>query len=53
MRIGLPLMRPSSFRNAIIEPVKVIAPIAAPIDISTSACAWISPASPIPKVCGA
>ena len=35
IRIGAPLMRPESFRNAITEPVKVIAPIATPIDIST------------------
>ena len=35
--IGLPDMRPSSFRKAMMEPVKVIAPIATPIDISTSA----------------
>ena len=32
--IGLPDMRPSSFRKAMIEPVKVIAPIARPSDIS-------------------
>ena len=37
--IGLPDMRPSSFRKAMIEPVKVIAPMATPSDISTSACA--------------
>ena len=33
--IGLPDMRPSSLRKAMIEPVKVTAPIAAPSDIST------------------
>ena len=32
--IGLPLMRPESFRKAITEPVKVMAPIATPSDIS-------------------
>ena len=30
-RIGLPDMRPSSFRKAMTEPVKVIAPIATPM----------------------
>jgi len=32
--IGLPLMRPESLRKAITEPVKVMAPMATPIDIS-------------------
>jgi hypothetical protein len=35
--IGLPDMRPSSFRKAMTEPVKVIAPMATPSAISTSA----------------
>ena len=51
--IGLPDMRPSSFRKAMTEPVKVIAPMATPSDISTSACAWMSPISPMPKLAGA
>ena len=38
MSIGLPLMRPSSLRKAITEPVKVIAPMATPIDISIKLC---------------
>jgi hypothetical protein len=32
--VGAPLTKPCNFRKAIIEPVKVIAPIATPIDIS-------------------
>ena len=32
--IGLPLMRPDSLRKAITEPVKVMAPMATPSDIS-------------------
>ncbi len=51
--IGFPDMRPSSFRKAMIEPVKVMAPMATPIDISISACPWISPSVPMPKACGA
>ena len=47
--IGLPDMRPSSFRKAMIEPVKVIAPMATPSAISTSASGWIEPISPMPK----
>ena len=34
---GKPIMLPSSLRKAMIEPVKVMAPMATPIDISTSA----------------
>ena len=48
-RIGLPDMRPSSFRKAMTEPVKVMAPIAAPSDISIRLAAWISPGMPMPK----
>ena len=33
--IGAPLIRPDSFRNAITDPVKVMAPIATPSAIST------------------
>ena len=51
-RIGLPDMRPSSFRNAMIEPVKVTAPMATPIDISTSATGLIEPTSPMPNEAG-
>ncbi|MHC2542911.1 hypothetical protein ACVINY_003559 [Sinorhizobium meliloti] len=36
-----------------IEPVKVMAPIATPSAISTSACAGIEPTSPMPKEDGA
>ena len=39
--IGLPDMRPSSFRKAMIEPVKVIAPIAKPSDISMMLAGWM------------
>ena len=51
--IGLPLIRPSSFRKAMIEPVKVIAPMATPIDISISASPWMVPIVPMPKEPGA
>ena len=47
--IGLPDMRPSSFRKAMIEPVKVSAPIATPSAISTRASWWIEPIWPMPK----
>ena len=46
-------MLPLSFAKAMMEPVKVTAPIAVPSDISINACAWISPAMPMPKACGA
>ena len=36
--IGLPLMRADNFRKAITEPVKVMAPMAAPSDISMRLC---------------
>ena len=36
-----------------IEPVKVIAPIATPIDISTRLWPWIAATVPMPKACGA
>jgi hypothetical protein len=51
--IGLPDMRPSSFRNAITEPVNVIAPMAAPSAISNSEPPWMAPTLPMPKACGA
>ena len=46
-------MRPESFRNAITEPVKVTAPMATPIDISTRLGLWIAPAAPMSKAAGA
>ena len=41
--MGLPVIRPSSFKNAITEPVKVMAPIAAPSDISNKVEPCIEP----------
>ncbi len=51
--IGAPDMLPLSLRKAITEPVKVTAPMAAPIDISTKVAAWMWPGVPMPKACGA
>ena len=51
--IGLPDMRPSSFRNAITEPVNVMAPMATPSPISKSEPPLIVPTVPMPKACGA
>ncbi len=51
--IGLPDMRPESFKKAMIEPVKVMAPIAVPSDISTRLCVWIAPGVPMPNASGA
>ncbi len=51
--IGLPDMRPESLANAITEPVKVMAPMATPSDISTRLDAAISPGWPMPKASGA
>ena len=51
--IGLPLMRPDSFRNAITEPVNVTAPIATPSDISMRLEPWIWPCVPMSKAAGA
>ena len=51
--MGLPDMRPSSLAKAIIEPVKVRAPMAAPIDISTRLWPWMAPGTPMPKAWGA
>ncbi len=39
--IGAPLMRPESLRKAITEPVKVMAPMATPSDISIRLALWI------------
>ena len=52
-RIGLPLIRPESFRNAITEPVKVMAPIATPSDISIRLWPWMAPSAPMSKAAGA
>ena len=52
-RIGAPDMRPSSLRKAMTEPVNVIAPIAAPSDISTRLPPWTWPGEPMPNACGA
>ena len=51
--IGAPLMRPESFRKAITEPVKVMAPMATPIDISTRLGLWMWPWVPMSKAVGA
>ena len=51
--IGAPLMRAESFRNAMIEPVKVMAPIATPSDISTSDALLMLPRVPMPNASGA
>ena len=51
--IGAPLMRPESFRNAITEPVKVTAPMATPIAISTRLALWMSPRVPMSNAAGA
>src|ERR1700730_3323718 len=51
--IGAPLMRPESFRNAIMEPVNVMAPMATPSDISIRLWPWIAPSTPMPNAAGA
>ena len=51
--IGLPLIRPSSLRKAMIEPVKVIAPMATPSPISNRLAPLILPTCPMPKASGA
>ena len=52
--IGAPLMRPESLRNAITEPVKVMAPMATPSDISTRlALVDVRRRVPMPKAAGA
>ena len=50
--IGAPDIRPSSLRKAMIEPVKVSAPMATPIDISIRLAPWIAPGAPMPKAAG-
>ena len=51
--IGAPDMRPDNFANAIIEPVKVMAPMAAPSDISIKLEMRIAPGEPMPMASGA
>ena len=51
--IGAPLMRPESFRNAITEPVNVMAPMATPSDISIRLWPWMAPSTPMPNAAGA
>ena len=46
--IGAPLMTPCSLAKAMTDPVKVIAPMAAPIDISIRLLTWMSPGVPMP-----
>ena len=50
--IGDPDIIPLSFKKAIIEPEKVIAPTAAPIDISIKLASLISPGKPRLKASG-
>ena len=50
--IGEPDIIPWSFKKAIIEPEKVIAPTAAPIDISIKLPSLIFPGEPKPKASG-
>ena len=50
--MGEPDIIPLSFKKAIIEPEKVIAPTAAPIDISTKLANFISPGEPRLKASG-
>ena len=50
--IGEPDIIPRSFKKAIIDPEKVIAPIAAPIDISIKLVSLICPGEPRLKACG-
>ena len=46
--IGRPLMMPCSLRKAITEPVKVMAPIETPTDISIRELSLIAPGAPMP-----
>ena len=50
--MGEPDIIPRSFKKATIDPEKVIAPTAAPIDISINVESLISPGEPRLKVCG-
>ena len=49
---GFPVTIPCNFPNAIIEPVKVIAPIAVPNAISIKLPVGIDPTAPISKASG-
>ena len=51
--IGLPDILPDSFKKAMTEPVKVMAPMAMPSDISMRLAKWTAPGSPMPKAPGA
>ena len=51
--MGAPDMRPSSFRKAMMEPVKVMAPMAAPKLISMREIGWIRPSTTMWKASGA
>src|SRR6516162_862360 len=51
--IGAPLMRPDNLRNAITEPVNVMAPIASPSDISMRLALWMAPTAPMSNEAGA
>ncbi len=51
--IGLPDILPDSFKKAITEPVKVMAPMATPSDISIRLAKAMEPRSPMPKLSGA
>ena len=46
-------MRPDSFAKAITDPVKVMAPMATPSDISTRLAPWIAPTMPMSNALGA
>ena len=50
--IGEPDIIPCSFRKAIIEPENVIAPTAAPLDISIKLPSFIFPGNPRLKASG-
>ena len=45
---GRPVTSPCNLAKATTEPVKVIAPIAMPSDISTRLLPWIAPRTPMP-----
>ena len=51
--IGLPDILPDSFKKAMTEPVKVMAPMATPSDISMRLAKCTAPGSPMPKAPGA
>ena len=51
--MGAPDMFPFSLAKAMIDPEKVIAPMATPSDISIRDWMWTLPGSPMLKACGA